>query len=256
MAATVLRALAALAFPLLLIGCAAQDNGTPQQAAGIADAPVSAADGAPPETGTGDGTDAAEGSLATANRPDTPATAPGPGRGLLGLFRGARAPADAVTPGTEIAFGEVAAVCGLSSADLGAAVDQTPKEDGPVRWQLHDPLPQSTGPRSQYITGFRDRCARQVTGAMVMFGTAGVHEATRYDSANTRPYSDTDTAYEQVKTRLCGVRPGVPCPSDRLERLNDAVSFVTVYPAFGTTSDWFELLLVNGELEASAMSGR
>ncbi|WP_226783008.1 hypothetical protein [Oceaniglobus trochenteri] len=182
----------------------------------------------------------------------------GAATGLFGAANAAPGPgalAPEVAKNTVVPFGEVATVCGLSKGDLGDAVAQSPAE-GRARWQLHDPIPASTGPRTQYVTGFRDRCARQVTGALVLFGSADVHEATRYDSANTRPYSATDTAYEKVKSRLCGVRPNVPCPADRLERLNSEVSFVTVYPQFGATSEWFELLLVDGQLGASAMSGQ
>ncbi|WP_126623187.1 hypothetical protein [Oceaniglobus ichthyenteri] len=167
---------------------------------------------------------------------------------------GAEAASGEVAKGTVLPFGQVAKVCGLSSGELGQGVDQFPKE-GRARWQLHDPVPASTGARSQYITGFKDRCARQVTGAMVLFGNADVHEATRYVSTNSRPYTATDDAYEKVKSRLCGVRPGVPCPADRQDRLAKAVSFVTVYSRFGATDEWYELLLVNGELEAASMSG-
>lgn len=190
--------------------------------------------------------------------------------GLFGLFGGGRAdnaappapsgaanaaaaPPD-VARGTVLPFGEVATVCGLSARDLGKQVDRAPR-DGRARWQLHDPDPSATTARTHFITGFRDRCARQFTGALVLFGRSDVHETTRYAQTNTRPYNQTDDAYEQVKSRICGVRPRVPCPADRLARLDRAVSFVTIYSRFGTTDEWYELLLVDGQLEAAAMSG-
>lgn len=203
-----------------------------------------------------------------------PANAEPPRRaGLFGLFGGGRAndagaadpapfgaanAAPAATPavarGTVLPFGQVVTMCGLSARDLGKTVDQTPR-DGPARWTLHDTDPSSTSARTQYISGFRDRCARQITGALVLFGNADVHETTRYAATNKRAYTQTDTAYETVKSRICGVRPKVPCPADRYDRLNKAVSFVTVYSRFGTTDEWYELLLVDGQLEAASMSG-
>ncbi|NCO20840.1 MAG: hypothetical protein GW905_02245 [Rhodobacterales bacterium] len=203
--------------------------------------------------------------------PDTEEPTEPPRRGLFGLFGAVRAadPESAIsgaasaTPATSVPlrdvtavlpFGQVATVCGVAARDLGDPVAQSPR-DGRAQWQLYDSAPSSTGPRTQYVTGFRDRCARQITGAMVLFGSADVHETTRYARTNTQPYTSTDDAYETVKSRLCGVRQGVPCPSDRTGRLEKAVSFVTVYPAFGSTGEWYELLLVDGRLEAAAMSG-
>jgi hypothetical protein len=109
--------------------------------------------------------------------------------------------------------------------------------------------------RTQFVSGFRDRCARQFTGALVLFGNPDVHETTRYARTNKRPYNATDEAYEAVKSRICGVRPRVPCPADRYDRLDAAVSFVTVYSKFGATDEWYEILLVDGQLEAAAISG-
>jgi len=228
-----------------------------------ADSPIETGSAAPP---------------AEATPETTIADADPPRRGLFALFGGGRADDPGAQPRTpfgaanaapaprsqvgegEVAkgtlppFGQVATVCGLSARDLGKPVARAPR-DGRARWQLHDPDPSSTGQRTQYVTGFRDRCARQITGALVLFGRADVHETTRYAHTNTRPYTATDDAYEDVKSRICGVRARVPCPADRYDRLDAAVSFVTVYARFGATDEWYELLLVEGQLRAAAMSG-
>lgn len=205
-----------------------------------------------------------------------PAAKP-PRRGLAALFGGGRSRGDApaksggfslfgaanaaqgpgsgnsLPEGTVAPFGAVATACGLSARDLGTAVDTSPK-DGRAQWTLHDPIPNSTGPRTHYITGFKDRCARQITGALVLFGDPVVHEAPHYSGSTHSPESAADVAYETVKSRICGVRPGTPCPADRIEKLRKSVSFVSVYPSFGSSGEWFEMLLVNGQLAASGMS--
>ena len=154
--------------------------------------------------------------------------------------------------GADLPFGEVASACGIMAASSAAEVDHFPKSGRPL-WRLYDTDPGSTGPRTQYITGFRDGCARQITGALVLFGTPAVHEVTRYDPTNKAPYSATDLAYEPVKARICGVPRRVPCPSDRLDRLERRLTFVTIYPEFGSTGMRYELLLDQGALMAGAV---
>lgn len=189
------------------------------------------------------------------SRGDKPETAGG--GGLISAAHAATAPAETLLadPARPAPFGQVATACGLSERDLGRPVASAPPE-GRAKYQLHDPLPETTGPRAQYITGFRDHCARQITGAMVMFGAPGLHEAERYDPQNTKPYSVTDTRYEALKARLCGVKRGVPCPADRTEKLRKSVSFIIVYPSFADTTEWFELLVADGRLEAAGMEAR
>ncbi|WP_099826787.1 hypothetical protein [Oceaniglobus indicus] len=178
--------------------------------------------------------------------------------GLFGLFRrrGASGADDApeIDPGTVLPFGQVASVCGVSPRNLGVEVDEAPRE-GRARFNLIDTAPDSTAARTQFITGFSDRCARQFTGALVLFGSSEVHETTRYAQDNSNPYSATDDAYEAVKAKVCGVRRNVPCPADRRDRLNREVVFVTIYPRFGADGQWFELMLSDGALVAQGMGG-
>jgi len=178
------------------------------------------------------------------------------GGGLLALFGGGRGGASGaatVTPGAPLPFGEVGIACGLSARQMGREVDRFPRE-GRAVWRLYDSDPASTGPRPQYITGFADNCARQVSAALVTFGAPGVHEAHRYSAAmKGEPWSQADTRYEAIKGRICGVGRGVPCPAGRADRLERSVAFVSVYHRFGDSGRWLELLLHDGRLEAQEL---
>jgi hypothetical protein len=153
----------------------------------------------------------------------------------------------AVGPGVLLPFGQVAKVCGLSVRGMGTEVDES---RGASTYRLFDTSPSSTGPRTQFLTGFKDGCARQFTASLALFGSAEVHEATRYNPLNTNPYSPTDDAYERIKTRICGVGRGQFCPEARIARLSRDTAFVSVYRSFGGTDTWLELFLYKGDLVA------
>lgn len=175
--------------------------------------------------------------------PQEAVVTPEPKRG--GLFSRRRndvVPNGAVGP---LPFGEVLQVCGVKQRDMGTAVARS---QGSGTYRLFDTSPTSTQPRTQYLTGFKDGCARQFTGSLALFGAPVVHEATRYDRANTTPYSATDAAYEKIKNRICGVSRGQPCPDARSDILERQAAFVTVYPSFGGTNEWLEIFLHKGQL--------
>ncbi len=181
-----------------------------------------------------------------------------PRRGWLsGLFGTGAAPEAAATPTAglpvaDLPFGDVVRVCGLPAAAMGTEVARSPGRRG---YRLHDTDPASTTPRMQFITGFRDGCARQITASLAMFGSAQIHETTRYNPLNTNPYSPTDDAYETVKTRICRVGRGEFCPERRAARLDRDVVFLSVYRDFGDSDSWMELLLHKGELTAVSTLG-
>lgn len=141
-------------------------------------------------------------------------------------------------------FGRVATVCGLSRREMGTEVAKS------AGFRLFDTNPSGTQPRPQFITGFKDKCARQFTASLAMFGAADVHEATRYNPQNTKPYSQTDAAYETVKARVCGVGKGKPCPQRKAKRLARNAAFVSVYRGFGDNGEWLEMFLHDGRLKA------
>lgn len=164
-------------------------------------------------------------------------------------FGGAMSRSDA-PPGTVLPFGEVAKVCGVSGRALGAEVARS---DGRRGYRLYDTAPGSTAARTHYLTGFKDGCARQFTAALALFGTAQVHETTRYNPANKIPYSETDEAYEVVKRQVCGVGRGAFCPEAKAAWMDREAAFLSVYRDFGVSAHWMEIFLHGGRLVAHAV---
>ncbi|MFT5744261.1 MAG: hypothetical protein ACI86S_002342 [Paracoccaceae bacterium] len=165
----------------------------------------------------------------------TLATAPAPAAGP---------DAQMVAPGEVVAFGEIARACDVSRRGLGTQVART------SGFRLYDTIPNSTAPRTHYITGFPDDCPRQFTAALAIFGDVGTHEVVRYQDHNDHmPYSVVDNAYEAIKAQVCRVAHGQPCGS-RLERLGRDALFVTVYERFGNSPNWADILIYDGEVIA------
>ena len=179
------------------------------------------------------------------------------GAGLLAaIFAPRAAPdlpgrgADEVPPRTNQPFGEVGKTCGLARGDLGTEIAQI------SGYRVYDTFPNSTAPRPHYITGFRDGCARQFTAALVLTGDIGTHEVVRYQgSGRNLPYTATDTAYETIKNRFCGVRKGQPCGA-RLDALARRTAFVTAYESFASSPVWADILLHNGSFVSASVERR
>lgn len=149
-----------------------------------------------------------------------------------------------IAPGTALAFGEIARVCALDKADMGREMERAGS------YRLYDSAVGSTEPRPLYITGFADGCPRQVTGALALFGTATSHEAMRYGKPfEGKPYSETDTAYENVKRAVCGAGRGKPCGA-AMGQLEKNTAFVTVYDQFVGAARWHNVLLHDGTVRA------
>jgi hypothetical protein len=161
------------------------------------------------------------------------------------------ASAGTVTFGQSVPYGDVGVLCGVPEADLGTAVGNYPEKGR--GYTLYDSAPDSTAPHSFYISGFRDRCVRQVTGALVMFGAPSMHEQLHYGMpTESRMSSITDEAYETLKRRVCHVPRGEPCGA-KIDRMDKSTVFVTVYENFGSNPRWAELLLHEGELLAQGI---
>ena len=180
--------------------------------------------------------------------PEAPATR----GGLFGRMFGrsseepdaAAEPSDAVPIGTFLPYGVIAPVCGVSTSDMGQKVESV------AGYTVYDAGGDTSVPRTHYITGFADGCARQVTAAVVMFGDVGTHEMVRYLTPESAlPYTDTDSAYEAIKSSVCRVGHGEPCGS-KLESLGRNTVFMTVYETFGTNPEWTNILLHNGDVAA------
>ena len=198
---------------------------------------------------------------ATAATLAPPPNADGGGAGFLGrLFGGsvaatpdvlpASVSAGVVAPGTTIPFGEVATVCGLDPAELGTAVEQA------AGYVIYDSAPGTTAARTQYVTGFDDGCARQVTGALLLLGDPGTYEALYYAAGAGGDASQSTTAatYAAIRTGWCGVPPGQNCSSNLVD-MAARTTFLTVYERFGGGGARAEMLLHGGAVAAMGVEG-
>lgn len=153
--------------------------------------------------------------------------------------------------GSVVAFGKVGRVCEARSKPLGQKVAKS--EGRGQTYTIYDTAPGATTPRTFYVTGFSDRCPRQFTAALAMFGAPSMHESLRYGRpSDIHPYSETDKAYEQVKRSVCRVPAGKPCGAkiDVLER--DTV-FISTYERFTNNGRWADLLVHGGAVLAAAI---
>lgn len=181
--------------------------------------------------------------------------------GLLGLLSrgpsgGASAEAQAVSeiaPGEVLPYGRVARICGLSKEQMGKRIAAYP-EQSPV-YVLFDSDPGNTGPHTFFLTGFDDGCARQFTASVAVFGTVEMHEQLRYGlPAELHPYGETDKAYEELKSKLCGVPRGAPC-GDKVVRLSKRTVFLSIYERYTENAQWSDLLLHDGDVLAQGHKG-
>jgi hypothetical protein len=161
---------------------------------------------------------------------------------------GAVAGADAA--GRVPGLGEVGVVCGVSRRDLGTRVARIP-ERGRTRWALYDTAPGSAEARAFHVTGFRDGCARRITGALAMFGSVELYELVHFAGIGAAgEIGETDRAYRALRASVCGNRD-TPCPERPLKRLTRDTAFLTVYPRNGNPRH-MEMLLHAGALKATA----
>ena len=186
-------------------------------------------------------------------------------RGLFGGGRAARGAEEAAPPplpdnapdaqvvslGTRLPYGQIARVCNVRPAQLGAKTQSYPERG--KGYDLYDSAPGSTAARTFYMTGFKDGCARQFTAALVIFGSVETWEQIHYGAAaKVQPMSNTDHAYERVKSRVCRVSKGKPCGS-RLRAMSRDTVFVSVYERFDSNPRWKNILLHKGTVAAVDM---
>lgn len=156
-----------------------------------------------------------------------------------------------VSPGAALPFGEVGRVCDARPQNMGKLVEEAARK-GPG-YSLYDTAPDSAKPRTFFVTGFRDNCARQFTASLAIFGSPEFHEQLRYGlPADEYPYSTTDKAYEKVKTSVCNVARNTPCGA-RISRLEKTTVFISVYEHFEDNARWADILLHDGALLATAV---
>lgn len=152
--------------------------------------------------------------------------------------------AQLVQMNTLLPFGEIATNCEVTRRQMGTKVGE---DSG---YTLYDTIPNAIALRTHYITGFKDRCARQFTAATAIMGDIGTHEVVRYLPSNrSRSYSVTDNAYEDLKASFCGVAHGQPC-GRRLDRFARRTVFISAYKRFASSPDWSNILLHDGRVIA------
>jgi len=195
-------------------------------------------------------TDAPQAEVTPAAAVTSPSKPTAPRRGLFGPRERTGPDAALVTVGTQLPYGEIATNCDVSRRQLGTKIEES------SGFTLYDTIPNATGLRTHYITGFKDRCARQFTAATSIMGDIGTHEVVRYLPSNKkRPYSDTDNAYETIKSSFCRVGFGQPC-GKRLDKLDANTTFITAYRNFGSNPSWSNILLHKGAVVQMASSAR
>lgn len=171
--------------------------------------------------------------------------------GLFGMRRslGASGPAmDDATPGEVLPFGKVARACHMRRQGLGRMVSKYPERSG--KYKIFDSAPGNMGLHSFYLTGFGDGCPRQFTAALAVFGSVGMHEALRYGLPDeAKPWSETDKAYEKVKSRVCHVGRKRPCGA-KIRQLERGTVFVSIYNRFEGAQGWSNILLHDGAVLA------
>jgi hypothetical protein len=145
--------------------------------------------------------------------------------------------------GARLAFGDVARVCSIRPETRGQEVGR------PLAgFRLYDTAPGSAAPRTMFLAGFEDGCARAFTGTLAQLAPVSVHEAVRYAAINESPWSASDLAYEAVRAERCGVASGAPCPAPARRALIGEAAFVSVYDGFGPEAGWRSLFLHDGAL--------
>ncbi len=157
------------------------------------------------------------------------------------------------SPGQKLDYGNLAKACDVPARAMGTEIARFPETR--AKYRLYDTKPGASTPRTFYITGFADRCARQFTGSLAMFGDLEMYETLRYGAAGkTLPISATDRAYEQLKTRVCRVPNNSPC-GDKIGKLERNTTFLSVYERFGGNKKWMDILLHKGAVVAVDRKG-
>ncbi|MCF6444134.1 hypothetical protein [Nereida sp. MMG025] len=163
--------------------------------------------------------------------------------------------ANEIAFGETVPYGAIARVCDAPKRRLGTEVDKFPARG--TGYRLFDSNPSGTSLRAHYITGFKDGCVRQFTAATATFGTTEGHERIRYMPVNKSiPFSQTDQAYEALKTQECRVGRNQPCEGRREDKFRQATVFITAYGSFGGNQRWNDILIHDGQVIEKSYKGR
>jgi hypothetical protein len=153
--------------------------------------------------------------------------------------------------GVTLPYGVVGRSCEAKGQALGRKLDKAPARG--KGYALFDSAPDSTGPRTFFVTGFSDGCPRQFTAALALFGAPTMHEQLRYGQPSKEyPYSATDQAYEKVKSAVCGVGKRKPCGA-KISQLERNTVFISTYERFSNNARWADILIHDGVVLAASI---
>ncbi|MBT0959386.1 hypothetical protein IV417_18500 [Alphaproteobacteria bacterium KMM 3653] len=177
----------------------------------------------------------------------TASLAPEPSRKQRRNARASRkAKVPSVPVGIKLPFGEVGMQCNVSGRALGKQIDTSS-----AKHKLYDSAPGTSGPRTFYVTGFKDHCARQFTASLALFGDLQLYELMHFGGGGGSGGAETDKAYSRLRSGACKSR-NAPCAASGLNRLGKDTAFLSVYPTEGARSH-MEVLLSKGDLTAKAL---
>lgn len=181
-----------------------------------------------------------------------PAMGEAPRRQRSGLFGPRRAKTSQFTqavPSVMLPFGQIGLACGVRGRALGKEVDRFPEHGRGYR--LFDTKPATTGPRTHYITGFKDGCARQFTASLALLDSPVLHEQLlEVGSSQSQHSTNADRAFQKIRSKVCRIGKGKACPEKRVDEMEKTMAFVTTYERFGGNASWNEILLHNGVVAA------
>lgn len=173
-------------------------------------------------------------------------------KGLFGPRRPKASQFPQVAPGVVLPFGQIGLACGIRGNALGKEVDQFPERG--KGYKLYDSNPSTTGPRTHFITGFKDGCPRQFTASLAILESPVLHDQLLSVSGNGAQHSTTaDTVFQKIRSQVCRTGQGKACPEKRIAEMEKIMAFVTIYERFGGNANWNEILLHNGSIAANSV---
>lgn len=180
---------------------------------------------------------------------------PAPRRPRKGLFGPRRAKSDqapTVDPNIMLPFGQVSAACGIRGKALGKEVDRFPARG--KGYKLFDTKPTATGPRTHFITGFKDGCPRKFTASLALLSSPVLHEQLLAAEGDKGQHSTSaDVAFQKARAQVCRTGRGKACPEKHVAKMEKSMVFVTTYERFGGAARWTEILLHNGVVKANSL---
>lgn len=173
-------------------------------------------------------------------------------KGLFGPRRAKSEQAPQADPSIMLPFGQIGSACGIRGKALGKEVDRFPARG--KGYKLFDTAPSTTGPRTHYITGFKDGCPRKFTASLALLGSPVLHQQLLSAEGKQGQHSTgADTAFQKIRAQICRTGRGKACPEKHESKMESSMAFVTTYERFGGAARWTEILLHNGKVEANSL---